>query len=161
MVLAAVAVLAVVMDIGINLLVVDTAGVIDMTLPPEAVVACLPFLLQTHRGGDTLVVLQRVGGIGFGVQVIQPEVQYRLFVVPADTFAEEKQFAESVGFESCTPRRRTAGALYLDDTRGDIAILGAGYTADDLHFVDVVGRDSAHIYACAYTIALGVSAADV
>ena len=128
----------------------------------------LPFLLQPDGTGDALVVLQGVGRIGFGVQIIYTKMDDRLLPLSVGltrlhfkSFAEEKQLAEPVGFESCPPWGRFARSLDLHHARGDIAVFSTGYASDDLHFLDVVGGDRAHVHTGSYAVPLRVGSAGI
>ena len=161
MVLTPVTILAVVMDIGVNLVVVNATGVVQMALPTDPEVLRLPSLLEADGGGDALVVLQRVGRFGFGIQVIQTEIEHSLIIIPSNPFSEEEQFAEPVRFEAGTPRCRFCRALNLDHSRSDISVFGSRDAADDFHLFDIIGGDGTHIHAGSHAVAFGIRSAHI
>ena len=90
MVRAAITILAVFMDVRIYLLIVNTAGIIPVTLPFDYNSIRIPFLLQTHRGCDTLVILQRIRRISFRIQIIDTEIENGLVVIPSKTLSKKE-----------------------------------------------------------------------
>ena len=168
MVLAGIAVFAVPMYIRIYLFAIDATRVVQMALELQPEGLYLPFLLQPDGTGNTLVVLQGVGRIGFGVQIIHTKIEYSLLPLSVGltrlhfkSLAEEKQLAEPVGFESCPPWGRFARSLDLHHARGDIAVFSSGYASDDLHFLDVIGRDRAHVHTGSYAVPLRVGSVGI
>ena len=130
-------------------------------MPFEFPFLCLPFLLQTHGSGNTLVILQRIRGIGFGIQIIDTEIENGLIILPPQALTKEEQLTESVCFESRAPRGWFGGSLNLHHAGCHIAILGGGYTADNLHFFNIIGGDGTHIHSCSDAVSFRVRSADI
>ncbi len=74
-VLAAVGVLLIVIDVRVYLVVVDAPRIVEIGLPAHPRVAYLPTVLQPHRPRNTLIVLQCIRRVVFGIEIIQSHVE--------------------------------------------------------------------------------------
>ena len=110
--------------------------------------------VQSSRQGHTLVVLEVVAWINLRVKVASIHVHDVVALTQIKSLAHAHEFAILIGFKTRSERRGSSHSLDVDHATGEVAILHAGDATHNLHTLDVVGRDGAHVHTTIGHVAL-------
>ena len=142
-------------QVGVHFVVIERARVVGIGRQAHVVMVVQPLFVQTGRERHSFVVLQRVTGVGLGVEVVGTEVQTQVTRLPFQSFRQIEQLRAHVGLQSHVQVGTPFLSLDLHQTAGQVAVLYRGDAAHDLHLLDIIGRKRAHVDARIGEVAVG------
>ncbi len=138
-------------------LVVKRPRIVRVASPAQLHRAEPPRVLQPCRSREPFVVVHRVTRVRLRIEKVQTEINYKTSKLHA--LSGIKQFAVRVSLKASLKRRGLQFALDKHHTTRQIAIFHRCNTADNLHTLDIVCRNAAHIHTARGMVAPGIRVA--